>query len=62
MCIFVDSHGNAFYTDVFLIHLTSLLAVSVIAGNITDYILKETVHDTGVTFLPTISFCYLVRS
>ena len=25
-CIFVDSHGNAFYTDLLLIHLTFLLA------------------------------------
>ena len=34
-CIFVDSHGNAFYTDLLLIHLTFPLAV--IAGNITDF-------------------------
>ena len=43
-CIFVDSHGNAFYTGLLLIHLMFLLAV--IAGNITDFT-KLSLHSQG---------------
>ncbi len=49
-CIYVDSHGNAFYTDVLLIHSTFLLAAIASNNFISDYILKETVHVTCVTF------------
>ena len=52
-CIFVDSHGNAFYTDLLLIHLTFRLAV--IAGNITDFTFsRKQCMTRGITFLLTI--------
>ena len=36
-CIFVDSHGNALYTDLLLIHSTFLLAVIASNNFITDF-------------------------
>ena len=62
LCIFVDSHGNALFTDLLLIHSTFILAVIASNNFITDFTFsRKQCMSRALLVLPTIQFCYLVR-